>query len=35
VTFYHGMFILCGGYYSAYMCILDQVTITDSDGMGP
>jgi hypothetical protein len=37
VAFYHGMFTLCGrggGCYSAYMCIPDRVTITDSDGMG-
>jgi hypothetical protein len=34
-TFYHGTFTLCRGCYSAYMCIPNQVTIMDSDGMGP
>jgi hypothetical protein len=33
--FYQGMFALRWNYYYAYACVPGQVTITDSDGMGP
>jgi hypothetical protein len=34
-AFHHGTFTLCRGCYDAYMCIPDQVTITDNDGTCP
>jgi hypothetical protein len=34
-AFYHGMFTLCMGCCGMYMCIIDRVTIMDSDETGP